>query len=71
MELHQKYSVYVDSEAAFVFIPPRVYIPELVSGVDQVLLETKINDILHNEWKAVQQAVLLCSKCTEPERKCK
>ena len=65
MELHQKYSVYFDSEAAFVFILTKVYIPEVVTGVDQVLVETKINDILCNEWKAVQQAVLLCSKCTE------
>ena len=70
-ELSRKYSTFVDSEPSFVFNPTTSSIPKTIEGVDRILIESKINNILYNEKKALEQAALYRDKCTELEQKCK
>ena len=70
-ELSRKYSTFVDSEPSFVFNPTTSSIPKTIEGVDRILIESKINNILYNEKKALEQAALYRDKCTELEQKCR
>ena len=70
-ELSEKHSAFVDTEPAFPFNPTRFDIPNTVSGLDRLLIKTKMNNLVYNERKALEQAILFRDKCTELEQKCR
>ena len=70
-ELNKKYSTYVDSSPAFVFHHGKPSIPKTIVGIDRVLLETEMNNVVYKENKAIQQAKLYRDKCTQLEQQCR
>ena len=70
-ELTERYSTFVDTEPAFPFNPTKFDIPDNVEGVDRLLIRSKMNNLVHNERKALEQAILFRDKCTELEQKCR
>lgn len=61
----------MDTEPAFVFNPTKLDIPKNIEGVDRLLIKSKINNLVYNEKRALQQATLYRDKCTELEQKCR
>ena len=70
-ELALKYSTYVDPEPAIVFSPTKPDIPQSITGVDRVLVTSKINNIMYKEKRAVEQARIYRDKCTQLQTKCR
>lgn len=70
-ELTNRYSAFVDTEPAFPFNPTKLDIPSTVEGVDRLLIKNKMNNLVYNERKALEQAVIFRDKCTELEQKCR
>ena len=70
-EITQKYSTYVDCEEAIVFDSTKPDLPQSITGIDRVLVTTKINNIMYREKKAVDQARVYRDKCTQLEARCR
>ena len=50
-KLVQKYSTYVDPEPAFVYSPTKPDIPQNITGVDRVLVTSKISNIVYKKGR--------------------
>ena len=70
-ELSRKYSLYIDSEPAFLFSDERIKIPRTVNAVDRAFIRDKMNHLLCNTRKANEQAAIYRDKCTELQEKCR
>lgn len=69
-ELRNKYAAYVDSSPVFPFSNHQVNIPKGVTGVNRVLLETEMKNLIYSETKAIEQARLYRNKCDELKQQC-
>ena len=71
LEGRKNLSMYVDPEPTFVFNPTKLDIPKTVQPIDRVLIQSKLNNVLYKEKKAIQQAVSYSDKCTKLEQRCR
>lgn len=70
-ELRNKFATYVDSSPAFPFGNRQINIPKDVTGINRVLLETEMKNLVYNETKAIEQARLYRDKCDKFEQQCR
>ena len=70
-ELTSRYSTFIDTEPASPFNPTKFDILNTVEGVDRLLIKSKMSNLVYNERKALEQAVIFRDKCTELEQKCR